>query len=48
MPEITTFHDNILTTLNESMLAHISSVKNNHETPATIPGWDAEMGYARE
>ena len=34
--------------LNESMLAHISSVKNNHKTPPTIPGWDAEMDYARE
>ena len=34
--------------LNKSMLAHISSVKNNHKTPTTIPGWDAEMEYARE
>ena len=32
------------------MLAHISSVKNNHKTPPTIPipCWDAEMDYARE
>ena len=47
-PEIATFHGNIVTALNESMLAHISSVKNNHKTPPTIPGWDAEMDYARE
>ena len=30
------------------MLTHISSVKNNRKTPPTIPGWDAEMDYARE
>ena len=30
------------------MLANISSVKNSHKTPPTIPGWDAEMDYARE
>ena len=30
------------------MLAHISSVKNNHKTPPTIPGWDAKMDYACE
>ena len=30
------------------MLAHISSSKNNHKTPPTIPGWDAEMDYASE
>ena len=47
-PEIATFHDNIVTALNESMFAHTSSVKNNHKTPSTIPGWDAEMDYARE
>ena len=47
-PEIATFHDNIVTALNESMLTHISSVKNNHKTQPTIPGWDAEMDYARE
>ena len=28
-PEIVTFHDNIVKALNESMLAHISSAKNN-------------------
>ena len=48
MPEITTFHDNTVSALNESMLAHISSVENNNKTPPTIPGWDAEMDYARE
>ena len=47
-PDIATFRDNVVTALNESMLAHISSVKNNHKTPPTIPGWDAEMDYARE
>ena len=47
-PDIATFHDNVVTALNESLLAHISSVKNNHKTPPTIPGWDAEMDYARE
>ena len=47
-PEIATFHDNIVTALNESMLAHISSVKNNHKTPSTNPGCDAEIDYARE
>ena len=47
-PEIATFHDNIVTALNESMLVHISSVKNNHKTPPTIPGWDAEMDDDRE
>ena len=46
-PEIATFHDNIVTALNESMLAHISCAKNNHKTPPTILGWDAEMDYAR-
>ena len=30
------------------MLAPFSSVKNNRKTPPTIPGWDAEMDYARE
>ena len=47
-PDIATFHDNVVTALNESMLTHISSVNNNHETPPTIPGWDAEMDYVRE
>ena len=47
-PEISTFHDNIVTALNQSMLVPISSVKNNHKTPPTIPGWDAEKDYARE
>ena len=47
-PDIATFHDNVVTALNESMLAHISSVKNYHKTTPTIPGWDAEMDYARE
>ena len=47
-PEIATFHDNIVMALNESMLAHISSVKYNHKTPPTIAGCDAEIDHARE
>ena len=32
------------------MHTHISSAsnKNKHKRPPTIPGWDAEMDYARE
>ena len=37
-PDIAIFHDNVVTALNESMLAHISSVKNINKTPPTIPG----------
>ena len=49
-PQITTFHDKIVSTLNEAMITHISSAsnKNKRKKPPTIPGWNAEMDYARE
>ena len=36
--------------INEAMHTHISSAsnKNKHKRLPTIPGWDAEMDYARE
>ena len=47
--EISTFHDKIINAMIVSMEKHIlcqnntSTYKNN-----VIPGWDAEMDYARE
>ena len=45
-PQITTFHDKIVSTLNENMHTHISSASNKNKR--TRQGWDAEMDYAWE